>query len=95
MLRRFQTRGNFDRDLSRTRAALALCSSPTVIGYGSLLMAQNRALYSFGVFRDHRLADVAVRGAAGDSSAGRLGYRFFRIAQIKPSGQGSDGSGMI
>jgi hypothetical protein len=31
-----------------TGAAVALCSLTTVIGYSSLLMAQNRALYLFG-----------------------------------------------
>jgi predicted RND superfamily exporter protein len=32
-----------------TGAAVALCSLTTVIGYSSLLMAQNRALYLFGL----------------------------------------------
>jgi predicted RND superfamily exporter protein len=32
-----------------TGAAVALCSLTTIIGYSSLLMAQNRALYLFGL----------------------------------------------
>lgn len=27
-----------------------MCSATTIIGYGSLLLARNRALFSFGVF---------------------------------------------
>ena len=33
-----------------TVSAVALCSLTTVVGYGSLFMAQNRALFSFGEF---------------------------------------------
>jgi predicted RND superfamily exporter protein len=32
-----------------TGAAVALCSLTTIIGYSSLLMAQNRALFLFGL----------------------------------------------
>jgi len=32
-----------------TGAAVALCSVTTIIGYSSLLIAQNRALYLFGL----------------------------------------------
>jgi hypothetical protein len=35
--------------LRTTGGAVGLCSVTTVIGYGSLLFAQNRALFSFGV----------------------------------------------
>jgi predicted RND superfamily exporter protein len=35
--------------LSSTGGAVILCSAATIIGYGSLIMAQNRALFSFGV----------------------------------------------
>jgi predicted RND superfamily exporter protein len=38
------------RALDSTGGAVALCSATTVIGFGSLLIAQNRALFSFGVF---------------------------------------------
>ena len=32
-----------------TGRAVALCSFTTIIGYGSLLLARNQALFSFGV----------------------------------------------
>jgi len=32
-----------------TGGAVALCSMTTIIGYGSLLLAQNRALFLFGL----------------------------------------------
>ena len=35
--------------IQRTGRAVALCSLTTIIGYGSLLLAQNQALFSFGV----------------------------------------------
>jgi hypothetical protein len=52
VLRRYQmdAKGSLLRALGSTSGALALCSATTVIGFGSLLMAQNRALFSFGVF---------------------------------------------
>jgi predicted exporter len=51
VLKRFQTEGraSLDRVVTNTGGAVALCSVTTVIGYGSLLVAQNRALFSFGV----------------------------------------------
>jgi predicted RND superfamily exporter protein len=51
MLRRFQAEGATQDDgLSNTGGALALCSATTVIGWGSLLLVENQALFSFGVF---------------------------------------------
>lgn len=52
MLKRFQADGRFDLEsaLSATGGAVALCSATTIIGFGSLLVAQNQALFSFGVF---------------------------------------------
>jgi predicted RND superfamily exporter protein len=52
LLRRYQSQagGSLAKALSNTSGAVALCSATTVIGFGSLLMAQNRALFSFGVF---------------------------------------------
>ncbi|HMJ10934.1 MAG TPA: MMPL family transporter [Polyangiaceae bacterium] len=51
VLKRFQSEGraSIDRVVTNTGGAVALCSVTTVIGYGSLLVAQNRALFSFGV----------------------------------------------
>lgn len=49
MLRRYQAeRASLAVALSRTGGAVVLCSISTIIGYGSLVMAQNRALFSFG-----------------------------------------------
>ena len=48
-----------------TGAAVALCSLTTIIGYSSLLMAQNRALYLFGllaVFGEIACLSVALAG---------------------------------
>lgn len=52
VLRRYQTEstGNAPEALARTGGAVALCSTTTIIGFGSLLAAQNQALFSFGVF---------------------------------------------
>jgi hypothetical protein len=52
MLKRYQEQGGGDlrSALSATGGAVALCSLTTIIGFGSLLVAQNRALFSFGVF---------------------------------------------
>jgi len=51
MLRRFQSEGESnDERLSYTSGALALCSAMTVIGWGALLLVENQALFSFGVF---------------------------------------------
>lgn len=51
MLRRFQSEGRAsDERLSETSGALVLCSAMTVIGWGALLLVQNQALFSFGVF---------------------------------------------
>jgi predicted RND superfamily exporter protein len=52
MLKRYQTEGviSLESALSATGGAVALCSVMTIIGFGSLLVADNRALFSFGVF---------------------------------------------
>ena len=51
MLRRYQGEEQLSvgQALSNTSGAVALCSATTIIGFGSLLMAQNRALFSFGL----------------------------------------------
>ena len=38
-----------DRSLQSTAGAVTLCSATTIIGYSSLLLAENRALFLFGV----------------------------------------------
>ncbi len=45
-----------------TGGAVALCSLTTILGYSSLLVARNRALFSFGVLAD--LGEVACLAAA-------------------------------
>ena len=52
VLKRYQQEGRIDLEsaLSATGGAVALCSATTIIGYGSLLMAENQALFSFGLF---------------------------------------------
>jgi uncharacterized protein len=51
MLRRFQAEGvSADTRASQTGGALVLCSATTVIGWGALLLVENQALFSFGVF---------------------------------------------
>lgn len=52
MLKRYQAEGKLElsRVFEGTGSAVALCSATTIIGFGSLLVAQNRALFSFGVF---------------------------------------------
>jgi len=42
-------RHNVERTIRATGSAVALCSLTTIIGYSSLLVAENRALYLFGV----------------------------------------------
>jgi uncharacterized protein len=48
VLKRSQSSGNPRDAVAHTGGAVALCSMTTVIGFGSLLVAQNGALFSFG-----------------------------------------------
>jgi predicted RND superfamily exporter protein len=48
VLKRSQSSGSPRDAVAHTGGAVALCSITTVIGFGSLLVAQNRALFSFG-----------------------------------------------
>jgi uncharacterized protein len=52
MLKRYQSdaRLRLSGALTATGSAVMLCSLTTIIGFGSLLVAQNRALFSFGLF---------------------------------------------
>jgi predicted RND superfamily exporter protein len=54
--------GSLGRVLRETGGAVALCSATTVIGYASLLAADNRALRGFGLLAS--LGEVACLGAA-------------------------------
>jgi predicted RND superfamily exporter protein len=46
---RIEGPGSLERVLRETGGAVALCSLTTIIGYGSLLVADNRALRNFGL----------------------------------------------
>jgi uncharacterized protein len=48
VLKRYQSGATLREAVANTGGAVALCSVTTVIGYGSLLVAENRALFSFG-----------------------------------------------
>lgn len=52
VLRRYQAEGPLGSQaaLASTSGAVGLCSATTIIGFGSLLAAQNQALFSFGFF---------------------------------------------
>ena len=46
---RLEGRGRVGRAVRATGGAVALCSLTTIIGYSSLLLAKNRALFLFGL----------------------------------------------
>jgi len=52
VLKRYQATGRarVHELVAGTGGAVALCSATTIIGFGSLLVAQNRGLFSFGAF---------------------------------------------
>ena len=49
VLKRYQSGADVAQAVANTGGAVALCSVATVIGFGSLLVANNQALFSFGV----------------------------------------------
>ena len=49
LAQRYRSGGNMAQAISSTGAAVALCSWTTIVGYGSLLAASNRALQGFGM----------------------------------------------
>ena len=52
VLQRYRQEGaeNLSKLVAGTGGAVTLCSATTIIGFGSLLVAQNQGLFSFGVF---------------------------------------------
>jgi uncharacterized protein len=48
VLSRYRERHDLREAISSTGGAVALCSWTTIVGYGSLLVAQNQALRGFG-----------------------------------------------
>jgi predicted RND superfamily exporter protein len=59
---RTEGRGSLGRVLRETGGAVGLCSLTTIIGYGSLLVAQSRALQGFGALAS--LGEIACVTAA-------------------------------
>jgi hypothetical protein len=59
---RLEGEGSLERVLRETGGAVALCSLTTIIGYASLLVADNRALRGFGALAS--LGEVACVSAA-------------------------------
>ncbi|RME27642.1 MAG: hypothetical protein D6806_04365 [Deltaproteobacteria bacterium] len=59
---RLEGRGSIQKVISSTGGAVILCSLTTLIGYSSLLIADNRALVSFGILSD--IGEVASLAAA-------------------------------
>jgi predicted RND superfamily exporter protein len=88
-----------------TGAAVALCSLTTIIGYSSLLMAQNRALYLFGllaVMGEIACLTVALAGLPAYILLFRRGARtrsrpaapLFRTWERRSSGPSAAGRGL-
>jgi predicted RND superfamily exporter protein len=59
---RLEGPGSLDRVLEQTGGAVVLCSATTIIGYASLIVADNRALSGFGLLAS--LGEVACIAAA-------------------------------
>jgi hypothetical protein len=65
--------------VSGTGRAVALCSLTTIIGYGSLLLARNQALFSFGVLAVMgELCCLAVAVVALPAALAVAGVRYSR-----------------
>jgi predicted RND superfamily exporter protein len=78
-----------DRAIRSTGAAVGLCSLTTIIGYSSLLLARNRALYLFGL--------TAVLGEVACLTAAVVGLPAFLIvlrrAKAKRANRANRGKG--
>jgi predicted RND superfamily exporter protein len=46
---RYRQAGSAEQALAASGGAVALCSATTIIGYSALLVADNRAIFSFGL----------------------------------------------
>lgn len=62
VITRYREERNILRAIASTGAAVALCSWTTIVGYGSLLAARNRALQGFGLMAI--LGEIACLSAA-------------------------------
>ncbi len=79
--------GAMHRVLKETGAAVALCSATTVIGYASLLFADNRALRGFGLLAS--LGELSCLGAALLALPAWAGWRKAAFAQKAEDAQSS------
>jgi uncharacterized protein len=89
VLKRCQSSGDPREAVAYTGGAVALCSMTTVIGFGSLLVAQNRALFSFG--------SLAVTGELTCLTTAVLAipaYLLLHRGALRPSKVGSERSGV-
>jgi uncharacterized membrane protein YdfJ with MMPL/SSD domain len=77
--------GQAERAVAATGGAVALCSVTTIIGYGSLLLADNRALRSFGLLAI--LGEVACLSVALLVVPALLQWREVRLAAPAPAGK--------
>jgi uncharacterized protein len=76
ILKRYQSSRSILAAVANTGGAIALCSLATVIGFGSLLVAQNRALFSFGVLAV--TGEIACLATAVLVLPAFLGWRMLR-----------------
>jgi len=80
--------GKMPLAVRQTGGAVALCSFTTIVGYGSLLLAQNLAFVSFGV--------LAILGAITCVTAALVSVPVYRITKdrkLRDSGKRSDTQG--
>jgi len=81
---RFREERDIGRAVVSTGAAVALCSWTTIVGYGSLLAAQNQALQGFGL--------MAIIGEAACLSAAIVALPAFLIwRRVRPLEGGGGG----
>jgi predicted RND superfamily exporter protein len=88
---RLEGRGQAARAIAATGGAVALCSATTIIGYGSLLMADNRGLRSFGALAI--LGEVACLTAALLVVPALLQWRDVRTMHPAPGGAPVENAG--
>ncbi len=79
--------GAMHRVLQDTGAAVALCSATTVIGYASLLFADNQALRGFGLLAS--LGELSCLGAALLALPAWVGWREAAAGHRAPGAQSS------
>lgn len=81
---RIRVSGDVGRGVASVGGAVALCSATTIIGYGALLFADNRALQSFG--RYAIFGELSCIVTALLVLPAMLQRRFARSASVSPAG---------